>query len=182
VSGAGGNNNEKTTYVPLFRGIEPYLWAYSPPAILVYLWLLIRARFKGDEKGTVEFTIGDISDGTLDPSGKYLVGGVNLSRNTIMRALEELARGHLSNVPPGREAPPFIQITRKARGRTQKWKVEILKAKLSAKDFHRQMEAAEQKTENGKQEKLDFGAKRLLDELARGVSKKMDSSRVKTWK
>lgn len=177
---SGAENNNKSTYVPLFRGIEPYLWAYSELAITVYLWLLIKARFKGEHKGTVEFNLSDIKDGYPDPSGKYLVGGVGLSINTIKKVLRELDRGHLSSVPPGREAPPFIQILKSARGRNQKWKVEILKAKLSGKKFHKKIKAAEQKGENGKPENPDFGAQNLLEELAKNLSGKMDTSGVKT--
>lgn len=175
-----GNNNKKSSYVPFFRGIEPYLWAYSEHAIKIYLWLLIKARFAGNHKGTVEFTMGEMKDGVLEPGGKYLVGGVNIRLKTIRKALEELSRGHLSNVPPGREAPPFIKITRRSRGRGMRIKVEILKAKLSAREFHRQMEKAEKKSKNGKPEKPDFGTRNLLEEFARNLSGKMDSSGIKT--
>ena len=187
MSGAGNNN--RSTYVPLFRGIEPYLWAYSPAAISVYLWLLIKARFKGDDRGTVTFSLAEIQDGDPDPSGTHLIGGVNLSPKTIRKALEELSLGHLSNVPPGREAPPFIEIIRRPTGggRGLKIKIKILRAKLSGlriltgvdEDGKQKKPSKSKKAiaaSTAKTENRNYSGRDTLDEYIKKVASKVDAS------
>ena len=145
-----GNNERRPSYVPTSRGLEPYLWAYSPAACKFYEWLRLIADWTGPNKGIAEFTITG--------AGERL----NLSRNTITRCIRELAIGHFGDVPRGKEAPPFIEILEFGRGRSQKTRVRIRKAKLTVGDFHENNVALHEKRS------------KQVDDIIQGLAGKMD--------
>ncbi len=144
----GAENGQKSSYVPLSRGIKPYLEVYSPSAIKVYICLLIDARFNGKKKGEVEFTFAEMQK------------NINMNFRTVKKSLIDLAMG-IKNSRSGKKAPPFIKIIKLATARGQKNRVLILKAKLTVKDFH------------GKKSDTPPNGKNILDELAKGVARQM---------
>ena len=149
-----GNNERRPSYVPTSRGLVPYLWAYSPAACKLYEWLRLTADWNGEHKGTCEFTVTGASE------------SLNLSRNTISRCIRELAVGHFGDVPAEKKAPPFIDLLEFARGRYQKCRVGIRKAKLTAKDIHG-MSAAENKKRS-----------QIVDDLIKGLAGEKDLKQV----
>jgi len=141
-------NNKETaplSWLPLSRGLEPYLGAYSPEALVLWLAMTLRAEWReGQAFGTVEISIGRNpaleEREASDSIGVFpdIAARTGLGRRTVRTRLLELSKGHpIGILTPNKEtAPPFIRIV-KSSGRTRgkTITVQILKAKLTAKQF-----------------------------------------------
>ena len=115
------------TYVPLSRGIRPYLKTYTSTAISLYNWILSGAEWKSGK-----------DYGTLWTSYKEMSDALRRSGNTIRKAIHELSSGYpLSMLSrSGETAPPFIEIAEESgTTRDKRIKIRILKAKMSGKCF-----------------------------------------------
>lgn len=141
--------SEKTTstetYIPFSRGIDPYLGSYTTASIVIYLQLALRADYRaGPDHGTIEISLSankDLEDreristlGVL-PNIK---GKLGLDPKTVNRCLIELSEGHVIGLLTKNRmpAPPFIEILEtKGTRRGKIFRVRLLKAKLSAKQF-----------------------------------------------
>jgi hypothetical protein len=140
-----GEAKSQNTYIPLSRGIEPYLGVYSSSAIVAYIQIGLRAIWKvGPDHGTVELSLGPNrrleEQQAKHPIGVLpnLAGRLGMDRKTARRVLAELAKGHKVGILTRTRttAPPFIEIL-ETRGKTKDktFIVRILKAKLSARQF-----------------------------------------------
>lgn len=148
------------SYVPLSRGIIPYLKSYSGNAIKLYIYLLLIAEWKGDYKGVAEFTFNEVEE------------KVSVTKKTAIRALHELEAGHKEK---GNKAPSFIKILCMAKARGKKSKVVIRKAKLTAPDFTgKRRKKRKAKSENQETEKPDLEkaaeGRELLEQLSGIIS------------
>jgi hypothetical protein len=126
-------NGNNPTYVPLSRGIREHLPTYSSNAFKVYLFLLTGAEHKsGPDYGTLWTTTKEICDGT------------GLSPNTVRASIRELTRGHVSLLSPsGKSADPFCSIIENdGDTRAKRIRFRIEKAKISARDFHKEVDPA----------------------------------------
>lgn len=118
----------RSTYVPVSRGLRPYLGVYSPQAVTLYLLLINDAAWRpGPDHGKLKITI------------KALQEDLGWHRQTIRNALDELVKGHPIRLKTRNNmtSPPFIEILEvegKTRGKTTT--IRILKAKLTAKAYH----------------------------------------------
>ena len=140
-----GEAKSRNTYIPLSRGIEPYLGVYSASAILVYIQIGLRAIWKvGPDHGTVEISLGPNrrleERQAKHPIGVLpsLAGRLGMDRKTARKVLAELTKGHRVGIITRTRstAPPFLEIL-ETRGKTKDKTliVRILKAKLSARQF-----------------------------------------------
>ena len=125
-NGAGATS--RSNYVPISRGLRPYLGVYSPLAVTLYVLLLQDAEWRpGPDHGKVQVTI------------KGLREDLGWHPQTIRKSIDELVKGHPIRLitRSNRTAPPFIEIL-KTEGRTRgkKITIQILKPKLTARAFH----------------------------------------------
>ena len=156
------DNGRLPSYVVLSRGIKPYLKAYSGNEVKVYNYLIIGAEWReGPDKGIW----------TGPPS--ELVKGCNLSYKTVVACLATLSLGIFAG--RGGTAPPFIEVLEdvgQTKGKVLR--IRILKAKLTARDFHRLRKDVITKTTKAHENKVASG---LLGDIISGLAGKMDISK-----
>jgi len=176
------STTERPSWIPLSRGIEPYLGSYTPEAITLYLTLALRADWReGKDYGVVEVSVGACPALAAlerqDPIGKAadLSARLGMDRRTVSARLRELALGNpIGILTPNRESsPPFIKILEeKGRTKGKTLRIKILKAKLTAKVFRAHAHAhARQKPDQQPQDLGDPKAdgEALLEDLTRKV-------------
>jgi len=156
------DNGRLPSYVVLSRGIKPYLRAYSGNEIKIYNYLIVCAEWRdGPDKGIW----------TGPPL--ELVKGCGLSYKTVIGALATLSLGIFA----GRKgtAPPFIEVLEdEGQTKGKVLRIKILKAKLTARDFHRLRKTIIDKTTQAHEHEV---AADLIGDLITGLAGKMDISK-----